>query len=306
MESERPLSDLPPRGKEPNSKRVLDTWIAQASAKTGIIERRLGWLVASSVLIATLQRAVGSDARPRFLVKGGVYLELKLGLHSRATADVDMLFRGDFDNFLDVLDQTLAEPWGVLHLQRTPVEEVDRAHRLVKPRRFEIKLMIRGTTWRSIKVEVSPDEGKAGERVEELIPPRLEHFGLSSPDELAGIAMNYQVAQKLHACTDPHDPPHHVNDRARDVVDLLLIKAAFYPVGHSLVDLRQASVDLFDSRANEANLLRILRRTWPPVVIPHASWDSDWKALAKEVGLPHSLDQAVTALNAWIAAIDAT
>jgi hypothetical protein len=36
--------------------------------------------------------------------------------------------------------------------------------------------------------------------------------------------MRYQIAQKLHAGSDPHEPPAYVNDRARDLVDLLLLK----------------------------------------------------------------------------------
>ena len=36
--------------------------------------------------------------------------------------------------------------------------------------------------------------------------------------------MRFQIAQKLHAVTDPHEPPDLINDRARDVVDLLLLR----------------------------------------------------------------------------------
>jgi hypothetical protein len=45
----------------------------------------------------------------------------------------------------------------------------------------------------------------------------------ASPDALATLALRFQIAQKLHACTDPHDSPASINDRPRDVVDLLLL-----------------------------------------------------------------------------------
>jgi hypothetical protein len=45
----------------------------------------------------------------------------------------------------------------------------------------------------------------------------------ASPDTLATLALRFQIAQKLHACTDPHDSPASINDRPRDVVDLLLL-----------------------------------------------------------------------------------
>ena len=69
--TEHPFASLPARGKEPASKRNLDTWVAQAQATTGVEARRLGWLVASSVVIAALQRALADDGRPRFLLKAG-------------------------------------------------------------------------------------------------------------------------------------------------------------------------------------------------------------------------------------------
>jgi len=73
-------------------------------------------------------------------------------------------------------------------------------------------------------VEIAPHEAGAGHEQDVLIAPGLGHFGLPNPDFLLGIALRYQIAQKIHACTDPHDPPGYRNDRARDVVDLLLLR----------------------------------------------------------------------------------
>ncbi|HVX17431.1 MAG TPA: hypothetical protein VHA73_05305 [Acidimicrobiales bacterium] len=49
--TDRPLSSLSDRDKEPSSKRVLDAWIAHAAGSTGILGRRLGWTIASSVVV---------------------------------------------------------------------------------------------------------------------------------------------------------------------------------------------------------------------------------------------------------------
>lgn len=301
--SERWLPDLPPRGKEPNSKRNLDAWIEQAASRAGILNSRLGWLVGSSVVIAALQRARHTDGGARFLLKGGAWLELRLGLHARATADIDVLFRGDFDDFLDTLDDALAAPWGALELQRGQIDTIDRAQRLVKPRRFDIRLQVRGRTWRRIQVEVSPDEGGAGARSETAVPPALDHFGLPSPVELAGIVMDYQVAQKLHACTDPHDPPTQINDRVRDLADLLLIRDTFHVNAPDLHELQTACRDVFSVRADEARQLGAKVRPWPPTIQPHAHWNADWAQLAAELNLHDVLDTAVTDLNRWIARI---
>lgn len=302
--TEHPFSSLPDRGKAPTSKRHLDAWVQQAQPKTGVAVGRLSWLVASSVVIAALQRALAADGHPRFLLKGGAYLELRLGLQSRATKDIDTLFRGDFDEFIDVLDATLRDPWGALELQRTEVESIENATRVVKPRRFRVKLLVNGQTWRSIDVEAAPDEGFAGARVDVFPSPPLGHFGLPSPIEFAGIVFDYQVAQKLHACSDPHQPPDTTNDRARDVVDLELIHAAFYGDDSDLTELRAACVDLFEARATEAVILGIEPRPWPPVVTPHEHWHTDFASACAALGIAHTLADAVADLNAWITQID--
>lgn len=164
------------------------------------------------------------------------------------TNDVDTLFRGDLQQFETALDTAIGEPWGPFILQRTPLEEIVGARRIVKPRRFDLKLLIKGAVWRRIQIEVSFPEGHIAETTEPVPTPSARCYGIATPDHLVGIAMAYQVAQKLHACTDPDDPPEFTNDRVRDIVDLLLIKDSFYADGVP-VDLRAACVDVFDAVA---------------------------------------------------------
>src|SRR5664279_5890451 len=97
------MGRLPERGKEPASARVLDTWIAQAQRKLGMDAGRLGWLIASTVVVAALQRAVDETGRSLFLLKGGTYLQHRMSWATRATKDVDGLVRGDLDTLLEAL-----------------------------------------------------------------------------------------------------------------------------------------------------------------------------------------------------------
>lgn len=302
--TEHPFASLPDRGKEPPSKRVLDTWIAHAARSTGIIERRLGWTVASSVAIAALQRVSHLDGQPRFLLKGGSYLEVRLGLRSRATSDIDALFRGNFEQLLVALD-TCLEPWGALELTRSEVTTMENVRRVVKPRRFKLQMSIKGKPWRSVDIEVAPSEGRMDEFVDVVPALPLGHFGLPSPGELAGIALDYQVAQKLHGCTDPHQPPDAANLRARDLVDLLLLREAFYRESRSLRSLRDAGTDLFAARFAEAEQLQLEPRPWPPQVVAYPHWRRDYATSAQEVGINVTLEEAAEQLNEWIAFIDA-
>lgn len=297
------LHTLTPKAKQPVSARVLDTWIAQAEGKLGPEAKggRLGWLIASSVAIAAVQRAIDAEGRQLFLLKGGTLLQHRLNATARTTKDVDGLVRGDLDEFLLALEDALAEPWGPLTLRRGEVQVVNVPTKLIKPRRFDIIIEMRGVTWRRIQFEVSSDEAGIGGDSEAIEPPPLSGFGLPDPDTLVGIAMRFQIAQKLHAVSDPHDPPTVVNDRPRDVVDLLLLRDLAADTGSpTLVDIRTAGAAVFEARANEARQLGYPDRAWPPAVVAHVHWAEDFKRAASSAGVTLSLDEAVAEVNAWI------
>ena len=300
------LDHLPDRGKEPNSARTLDAWIIQAQERVGIDHGRLGWLIASTVVVAALQRAVDESDAPRFLLKGGTYLQHRLDWAGRSTKDVDGIVRGDIDGFLDALDRSLREPWGPLRLSRTETEVIQTPTRVLRPRRFDVKVSLRGVVWRSVKVEISPDEAGIGDHPLVFATPSLSHFGLPSPDALVGIALRFQIAQKLHACTDPHDPPHAVNDRPRDLVDLLLLRDLLASdTATTDADLRAAGQAVFDTRAAEAEQLGLVARHWPPAVQSHPHWPDDYARAAGDADLTVTLDDAIAELNDWIGELDA-
>jgi hypothetical protein len=91
--------DLPNKKRPVPSVQAMGRWLSDAQKQTGIGAQRLGWLVASTVVLAALQRTLSTDEKPLFVVKGGVYIELQLGLRARTTSDVDMLFRGALADF---------------------------------------------------------------------------------------------------------------------------------------------------------------------------------------------------------------
>jgi Nucleotidyl transferase AbiEii toxin, Type IV TA system len=300
--TEHPFENLVARGKEPTAKRNLDTWISQAVEKTGIAPKRLSWLVASSVVIGALQREISEDGYPRVLLKGGAYIEVRLGLKARATSDVDTLFRGAFSEAIETIDAALREPWGAIEFERTEIEIISGARRVVKPIRFSVKLKVKGQVWRSIDVEVAPDEGGVGDRAESIPVTSLHHFGLPTAADASGIAMDFQVAQKFHACSDPHDPPEFRNMRARDIVDLLLLRNAFYS-GDPHPDLRRACEALFLARAEDAAVLGRPQRTWPPLVIPYDDWQTDFRTACQEAEVDWDLFDSAKQVNEWIASI---
>jgi len=299
------LSSLHERGKEPASKSILNAWVNQAQPYIGLDTGRLGWLIASTVIVAVLQRAIDKDGRSRFLLKGGTYLQHRLSWTGRPTKDVDGMVRGDIEEFLAVVDDALRLPWGPLTLTRDPVEVINTPGKIVKPRRFDVLVSLKGQVWRRIQVEVSPDEAGASDGQDILTAPGLHYFGLPSPDRLVGIAMRFQIAQKIHACTDPHEPPELRNDRARDAVDLLLLRdLVATEQTPTLAELRQACVALFAARAAEARALGRPDRPWPPTAVALDHWSTDYATAATLGGITLPLKVAIAELNVWILAID--
>ena len=140
---------------------------------------------------------------------------------------------------------------------------------------------------------------------EQIPSPSLAAFGLPTPDHLVSLSMRYQIAQKVHACTDPHDPPAFVNDRARDVVDLLLLRNLAETTGHpSLAEIRVAIADIFAARAAEAEATDVRQRTWPVRVTLHPHWGPSFAKAADSAGLTITPADAVARVNEWLDLIE--
>lgn len=297
-----PFAELPGKDRTPRSARMLDAWVRDAQAVVGTRGDRVAWLLASTIVMASLQRALDDDS-PLFLLKGGMLIERALDLKARTTKDVDTLFRGAAEELEDRIDAALAEPWGELTLSRTEIEVIQHARRVVKPRRFKVQIDIRGVRWRSIKVEVAFPEGHVAEEAERLPALSTAFFGIERPADLATISMAYQVAQKLHASTDPDEPPEFMNDRVRDIADLILIRDAFYPEGADLSSVCAACEDIFAARAGEAAALGLSARAWPPVVVANDVWERSWAIPAGQAEIELSLGDALDQVNRWVESI---
>jgi len=299
------LDSLKPRTKTPRSATILNNWITQTERNIHSGGGRLSWLVATTVVAAMLQQATDQLGRSQFFLKGGTLLQHMLPGQTRTTTDLDGMVTGDLDEFLEALDPIMNEQWGPLAFTREAVETIDVPFKIIKPRRFDVIVKINGVTWRRIQVEVSPEEGSAGKACEMLVPPSLAGFGLPTPDHLVCLQMRYQIAQKVHASTDPHNPPDYVNDRAHDVVDLVLIRRMAKDTGQpTLKSIHDALVDIFDSRADEAVKLGRCPRYWPTRLIAYPHWKDSFERAASQAGLALSLEEAVAVVNQWLDEID--
>lgn len=241
------------------------------------------------IVTAVLDRVRDEDGEPIFLVKGGVAMELRLQLRARATGDYDAAFRSRTEEVIDHLDEALAQPWNSFDLTRDAPDIIANTRAV----RVRLRLAYKGRSWGSVKLEMAPLEGKMGRELDRVKATPLDQLQVPLPEAANCVSLRYQVAQKLHACTEVFDEGRE-NDRFRDVMDILLVEDLLHDIG--LAHVREACVDIFTVRQKHA---------WPPTVTVYESWRAPFAALARQNGFtPEDIGEATTALATLIAAIE--
>ena len=255
----------PPRNRPPPSIRALQQVVNRYADYHSVAPNRVQRWIAFTVLGAALGRLQREAGGPAFLIKGGVLLELRLGLGARATKDFDTTFRGERSAMLHAIETALADPYeGFTFRIAGEVRGLDNMTQ------FEIKVEYQGSVWSSVKLEVSAEDGSP--LPSENVPAmNLADFGLKGPEHLPCITVDKQVAQKLHAMTE-QNPRGKPNERFRDLWDVWVLRELAPPSAA----LRTACEETFRSRG---------KHDWPPVVVAHRYWVEPFAALAREAGL---------------------
>jgi len=284
-------------GTSPPPRNVRDLQKALAAeskregALVGRIQRRLGAIVVAEMLTRV---DLGTEGPP-LLVKGGSALELRLGLaESRTSKDLDAVVRGSIATFMDQAAEAVAQPLAGFTGKVEKVAEIAVPGMDPRPRQFLVKLAYEGKPFSTITVELSPPEGRAAIEYDEVQTPSLAGIGLDDRPVIACLTVKYQIAQKLHACTHQRDDGV-ANDRARDLVDILLLEPLLdeLPVG----DVKAACVDTFTVRGGHA---------WPPHLLVPPAWASIYAAAAVglESRVPADVVTAAELVRALIVRID--
>lgn len=271
----------------PSQVNHLERLLQSYGRATGVAPNRLRRWLTMMVMIGALDRVQADPDEPLFLVKGGVAMELRLGQGARATRDLDMVFLGDPDQLLGAIDAAIAEPYSLFSFERGPAEPIG----VTQSQRLDIKVAFNGRSWATVRLEISPPEGQAGSESQILDAISIEDFGLIGPEKVRCLSMRYQIAQKLHACTEVFVAGRE-NDRFRDLIDLLLLRA----LEPDLTAIRHACIEIFASRAKHA---------WPPILNAPASWAEPYARLAGELEFAIAdLDEAAAFVAEFIAEID--
>ena len=221
-----------------------------------------------------IQRAVANTVvgqmLPPGVVKGGTAMKLRVGeASSRFTPDLDAsrMASVTLEHYLDELAERLAVGWGgftgtVEGLDPPRPEGVPDDY-VMQP--FLIRLAYTGRHWLTVRFELGHDEIRSTERRELHIAPDIvglfATLGLAEPDPIPLLAVDHQIAQKLHACTAVNLASGR-NDRAHDLVDLQIL-AQDEPLDLSVIGA--TAQRLFAARRSQQ---------WPPTVVAYEGWDT--------------------------------
>ena len=271
--------------RRPNSRRNLDL----------ALQRKCG--VGASLVQARMAMACAIIGQlvPGAVVKGGTSLRLRYGRsNSRYTIDCDVARRLEIAEFANGVRTALNEGWN--GFSGTLVEKQPAKPKGVPPeyvmQPFEVKLAYLGRSWCTVTLEVGFNEIGVADEAEMVVPADdiaelFTGLGFPAPSAIPLMPLTFQVAQKLHAVTQPG------NDRARDLIDLQLMA-------------ENATMDFARLNAFCKRLFAFRKRQpWPSTVVKGPKWDELYDSQKGSLPDLPTVDGAIVWANQLIARINA-
>ncbi len=238
----------------------------QARAEPSLPLVRLRKAIAFEALLRRLLR----DRPNYWLLKGGFALQLRLGLRTRTTKDIDLRAAGSVDqaeqNLRDAVQHDLDDFFtfeigaGTTELMGAPGGG----------RRIPVRAVLAGRRFEEFHVDLGCGDPVVGSVQTAAGHPVLEVLGYPVI-ALPLYPLATTVAEKLHAYTLPRLT---MNMRVRDLVDLALIMDT---CDFDSRELRRACEATFQTRSTH---------TWPPTFeSPPPSWKQSYQRLRDETGI---------------------
>ncbi len=243
--------------------------LARARERDGSLVR-LRKTVAFERLLARLVIA----ARGRWVLKGALALDFRMGKRARTTKDMDLLRRDDEEaatvDLIAVQTVDLGDFFTLAISGREVLQEEEGA-----AVRFRVRAELAGRLFEEVLVDVGFSD-PLGWQPEPLQGSDLLAFADIEPIEVPALSLEQQVAENVHAYTRTYGG--HPSNRAKDLIDLVLVKQ-FMTLDAGR--LRTALVGTFEGRR-----LHPLPSSFPR---PPADWTVPYRKSAQEVGISPDL-----------------
>ena len=265
------------------------------------LDRRIRNLAAKNrTTLVRLRQAVANTAigqmLPPGVVKGGTALKLRIGEGgSRFSADVDASRKAEssLDDYIGALGVRLNQGWGGFtgRVLTVPAPEPAGVPDEYVMQPFDIKLQYLEKPLITVRFELGHDEigstSKQDLRLADDLLMLFETLGLETPSPIPVLAIEHQVAQKLHACTSVGIDTG-TNLRAHDLVDLQLLDQ---DEGIDPEAVGPVAIRLFAARKSHS---------WPPTVVAYPGWESIYGRAAKDLDVIPEVSDAVDWTNSLI------
>ena len=249
-------------------RQALEQRLLMRSRDTGTSLVRLRKAVVFDRLLVRLAEV----ARDRWVLKGALALDFRLGERTRTTKDMDLVCRDDEVGVASALIAAQAlelDDFFTFDIEKAgaPGETVEGV-----AVRYRVRAELAGRRFEEVMVDVGFSD-PLGWKPEMIRGPDLLAFADIEPIEVPVLPLEQHVAEKVHAYTRTYGQGHK-SSRAKDLVDLVLVKQLMVlDAGR----LRSALVGIFDARSQQALPVRL-----PP---PPTDWAVAYRKLANLVGI---------------------
>jgi len=261
----------------------LDKALYRVAREADVEELRLRRWVSFLALCGVLQRAIDEGLIRDYHLKGGAALEIRFGDRARTTKDIDIALPGNRRERFQALERSLALGFDEFTFRVKVPQDLELADTV----RVDVAIAYRSRGLQTVQIDLGP----ADEATVDLVTPTVRgvsELGIPVTSPIRCITIDVQVAQKLHACTNPR--VLQGENRARDILDIVLLDL----LGQIDVSAaRTACVRVFEHRAEHA---------WPPTIDVPPAWRIELESLAAEQSFPlTSADDIVSAFMALFA-----
>lgn len=268
-------------------RQALETRLGNRSRERGIDLERLRRRAAFERLLVRLELG----APHRWVVKGGMALELRLGDRARSTRDLDLALRdahGDGsavrELLIDCLSVAYEEDGFDFRVGKPTTITLDEAGR--PGWRFPVEARMAGRRFANVRLDVVARDDEVSKTQRIALPGVLDFAGLAR-HEVEVVDTGQHFAEKVHAFTRRYgDRP---NTRVRDLPDMvLLIDEGLEPTRELLAIVSR----LFETRADPA-----MPQELPD---PPAFWREQYPAFAAELDVSaQTFDEAMTVIGTF-------
>jgi len=229
-----------------------------------------------AVVFDRLLARLAIAAPDRWVLKGALALDFRLGERTRTTKDMDLV-RGD-NEAAATSDLIAAQALDLEDFFTFDIEKIGAPGEALEgvAVRYRVHAELGGRRFEEVMVDIGFSDPLKW-KPEPIRAPDLLAFAGIEPIEVPVLPLEQHIAEKVHAYTRTYGQRQR-SSRAKDLVDLVLVEQL---MAVDAARLRSALVGVFEGRRQHGLPSRL--------PAPPTEWTVPYRKLAKEVGIDPDL-----------------